>query len=385
MSAAANVPVWDDAPWAGFAPLDRDVAADACVVGLGGTGLAAVEALLAQGRSVVAIDAGVVAGGAAGRNGGLLLAGLAEFHHDAVERWGAAVATEAYQLTLEEIARRRLADGDDAWWPGSLRIATAEDEEADCGIQYEQMKADGLPVAWYDGAEGRGLLFPEDGAFHPMRRHRRLAQRLAAAGAQLHEGTRAVAFEPGVVRTASGARITADHVFACLDGRLVEAFPQFAPHARTVRLQMLATAPAGDVRIPRPVYANNAFDYWQQLPDGRVALGGGRDRFLARENTADDTPTPDIQAHLDRLLRETIGTQAPVTHRWAASVCYTDDQLPVVAEVHPGTWAIGAYSGTGNLVGPLCARGAVRRALGGRDRFTELLASAKGGGTPARA
>ena len=57
MSAAAT-PVWGDpAGPANPAPLAGDVAADVCVVGLGGSGLAAVGAALEAGASVVGIDA----------------------------------------------------------------------------------------------------------------------------------------------------------------------------------------------------------------------------------------------------------------------------------------------------------------------------------------
>jgi glycine/D-amino acid oxidase-like deaminating enzyme len=237
------------------------------------------------------------------------------------------------------------------------------------------MLADGLPVERYAGPEGTGLLFPDDGACNPMRRLRRLARRVIADGAMLHEQTHAVSFSAGRVRTSTGASVRAAHIFVCVDGRLLQCFPHLHPHVRTVRLQMVASAPDVSVHIPRPMYANYAFDYWQQLPDHSVVLGAGRDRFGAAEDTEDDTPTAELQAHLDDLLRRRVGVQTLVTHRWAASVCYTRDYLPIVREVVPGTWAIGAYSGTGNLVGAMCARGAVRRALGVPDPFVDLLTS----------
>src|SRR5687767_6869168 len=83
-----NVPVWDSGRRLGLPSLGGDAEADVCVVGLGGSGLAAVHALLDLGARVVGLDAGVVAGAAAGRNGGFLLAGLAPFHHDAVAAVG---------------------------------------------------------------------------------------------------------------------------------------------------------------------------------------------------------------------------------------------------------------------------------------------------------
>ena len=89
--------MWGDpAGWANPAPLAGDAAADVCVVGLGGSGLAAVGAALDAGASVVGIDAGPIAGGAAGRNGGFLHAGGALFHHAAVDAWGEERAVGIY-------------------------------------------------------------------------------------------------------------------------------------------------------------------------------------------------------------------------------------------------------------------------------------------------
>lgn len=55
---------WDDDPvvaaWAGRPPLAADTTADACVVGLGGSGLAVIEALVERGLSVIGVDAGRV-------------------------------------------------------------------------------------------------------------------------------------------------------------------------------------------------------------------------------------------------------------------------------------------------------------------------------------
>jgi gamma-glutamylputrescine oxidase len=58
-----NTPVWDDGNWPGLPSLEGDLEAEVCVVGLGGSGLAAIHELLRLGRSVVGLDAGPVAGG----------------------------------------------------------------------------------------------------------------------------------------------------------------------------------------------------------------------------------------------------------------------------------------------------------------------------------
>src|SRR5205823_5054722 len=98
---------WDDDPfvasWPGLPPLPGDRTADVCVVGLGGSGLAAVETLVQRGLRVIGLDAGRVASGAAGRNGGLLLAGGAPYLHTAIARWGTEAAVDLYRATLAEL------------------------------------------------------------------------------------------------------------------------------------------------------------------------------------------------------------------------------------------------------------------------------------------
>ena len=141
-----NVPVWDDRTWRILAPLDSDLSTEVCVIGLGGSGLTAISELLDLGRRVVGIDADDVAAGAAGRNGGFLLAGIADFHHDAVAAIGRARALRLHELTLEEIHRIAGQAPGTVRFPGSLRIAGSDEEFTDCARQRDAMRADGIPV-----------------------------------------------------------------------------------------------------------------------------------------------------------------------------------------------------------------------------------------------
>jgi gamma-glutamylputrescine oxidase len=368
----SNVPVWDDLTWRALAPQSSDSSTDVCVIGLGGSGLTAVSELLALGRRVVGIDAVDVAAGAAGRNGGFLLGGTADFHHDAVATIGHARALRIHQLTLEEI--RRIADQAPGTvrFPGSLRIAESDEEFADCARQRDAMRADGIPVEDYSGPFGRGLFFPGDASFNPLARCRALALRNVEQGAQLFSRTRALSFTAREVVTDHG-RIHCDQVIVAVDGHLESLVPELGGTVRTARLQMLATAPTTEVSIPCPVYARYGFDYYQQTVDGSVALGGGRDKSVESEWTAENEPSAFIQSYLERVLRDKLGVTAPISHRWAANVSYTLDGLPVLAEVRPGVWVIGGYSGTGNAIGALCGRAAARLASGDATEFARLL------------
>ncbi|MBA3670622.1 MAG: FAD-binding oxidoreductase [Gemmatimonadaceae bacterium] len=360
--------LWSSAPALSLPSLDSEIATDICVVGLGGSGLVCVLELLRLGVRVVGIDAGEIGGGAAGRNGGFLLAGLAPFHHDAVARFGRDRAVALYRLTLDELDRIADESPDTVERPGSLRIAESDEERDDCVRQLDAMSEDGLPAQWYEGDEGVGILVPGDGTVHPLARCHALAVRARDEGALLFERTRALDVAPGAVRTAAGV-IRARHVIVAVDGALDLLLPELAGDVRTARLQMLATAPTPEARFARPVYARWGYDYWQQRPDGAIALGGARDAGGDAEWTHDVATTAVVQGALERRLREQMGISAPITHRWAASVGYTRDGVPLAREVRSGVWAIGGYSGTGNVVGALLGRGVARLVAGGDDRL----------------
>ncbi len=355
-STPPNTPRWDDHPGLELPPLMSDAESELCVIGLGGTGLTLIDEALARGvRSVIGIDAQTVGAGAAGRNGGFLLAGTSEFHHDAVRRLGRDQALHYAHRTAAEITRFAEEFPGLVRVTGSLRIAASREERDDCDLQYAQMRADGLPVERYRGPEGEGLLFPTDGVFQPLARCRTLAARLLTRGAQLYADTRAEQIAAGAVHC-TRATIRARHVVVAVDGALERLLPELSGEVRTARLQMLATAPAPEARFPRPVYKRYGYDYWQQLPDGCVLFGGGRDTTPDTEWTDDATPSGAIQDYLTRTLRSDLGVHAEITHRWAGLVSYTETGLPICRALGDGVWALGGYSGTGNVMGAVLAR-----------------------------
>jgi hypothetical protein len=66
-----------------------------------------------------------------------------------------------------------------------------------------------------------------------------------------------------------------------------------------------------------PHYARHGFDYWQQLADGRIVLGGFRDFSILTEMTDEEITTEPIQEALDAFLVELLRYLPEVTHRWA--------------------------------------------------------------------
>lgn len=336
--------------------------ADLLVVGLGASGLEAVVAAALRGARVVGVDAVGVAAGAAGANGGLLLAGLARFHHDAVAAHGRDVALTWYRTTLAELDR--LADDEPTLRRvGSLRTAVDDAEMDDLRAHVDALAADGLPGGLVE-VDGRpALLVPGDGVVQPAARCQRLARAALAAGARLVAPARVTAVVPdGVAVEGLDRPVAAHRVLVAVDGGLERIVPGLAARVRTVRLQMLATAPDPGVALPVPRYHRYGLDWVQQLADGRVLLGGGRDVGGRAEHDAPAEPSGPVQAHLDAWCAS-LGVTAPVTHRWGARVAYTDDRLPLDQPLGPSAHVVGAYSGHGNVLGGLLARRAALRLL----------------------
>lgn len=361
-----------------FPQLTSNLEADLVVVGLGGSGLTALLHTAQRGLSVIGIDADRIAAGAAGRNGGLLLAGIADFHHNVRKDFGVERAKALYQHTLDEMDRIEATTPEAVSRIGALRIAELNrgddaEELADTYAHRDALLADGFAVENYEGEQGVGILIPTDGTFHPAKRAVLLAELAQAAGAQIFTHSPAIKIESGLVTTDQGS-IKAKHVVVAVDGNLGKVLPEVSDLVQPTRLQMISTEPETKLKLKYAVYIRQGWDYWQQLPDGRIAIGGGRDLALDEEATDVVEPTKMMRDYLERKLQD-IGVTAPVEHHWAAIVSYTDSGLPIVKEVQPGVWAVGAYCGTGNVVGALLARSVVDQCIDGQSQVIADFAS----------
>lgn len=376
MLVSMTNPIWDAGDWTPLPRLEGPAQVDVCVIGLGGSGLGALDNLAMRGIKAIGIDAHAVGSGAAGRNAGFVLAGMPNFYHDAVERFGRELAASLYKHTVDEISRLAAKYQDNVRITGSLRVAADADEQEDCRRHLAALRESGFPAEAYSGPEGEGLLIPTDGVMQPLRRVRAQAIRLVERGVKLYENTAVKGISPGMVITDVGM-IACRAIIVAVDGRLEKLLPELSPRVRTARLQMLATGPASEVSFSRPVYYRYGFEYWRQLPNDAIALGGFRDLAGEGEWTMDAEPDARVQGLLEKFLRERLKVKAPVTRRWAASVAYTDDRLPVLEEVRERVFAVGAYSGTGNVIGALCGRAAAALACGEKSDWADLLKRAR--------
>ncbi len=149
---------------------------------------------------------------------------------------------------------------------------------------------------------------------------------------------------------------------------------------------MLATEPLSERLYERPHYARHGYDYWQQLPDGRLVVGGKRDASIETEQTAVEETTPLVQERLEELVGQLLGRLPRITHRWAGIWGETPDRLPLVGRLpgRDGMWVAGGYSGHGNVLGFACGDLVARAILGEQPAELELFDPARFRGVTVR-
>ena len=364
-------------------PIDR--APDVEVIGGGVTGCACALALAEGGLRVRLHEARSIAGGASGRNGGFALGGGAMRYDVARETFGRDAARAYWRLTEAYLDRLELLAGDALTRPGSLRLAADEEELEQLRLEHAALREDGFAAEWRDPealAPGLrraflgGIFHPHDGSLQPARFVLDLATRAVEAGVEVREQTRVESLDD----------LEAERVVIATDGSGRALLPELDEVIWPARGQVVATEPLPQRLFSYPHYARNGFDYWQQVPDRRVLLGGFRDFSILSELTDVEETTPVIQEALDAFLVELLGDMPAVEYRWAGIFGLTQDMLPLVGRIpgRDGTWVAAGYSGHGNVLGLMCGELVAGAILGRPDPILELFDPARLiGATPA--
>ena len=384
-----NLGLWLDRLPASLAPrpsLPGDTDADVAIVGAGFTGLWTAYYLKRTDPAlrIVVVEKDVAGFGASGRNGGwcsdLFPASWTTIGR-ANGRDAALAMKSAMRDSIEAVADAVRVEAIDCDFHrgGTLAFArslvqldrarsavTASREWGDSADDFRMLDAD--EVAELTGVSGTlGASFtPHCAAIDPAKLVRGLADRVSAAGVDLHELTEATEIRPHRVVTDHGT-VRADVVV-----RATEAYTSALPGSRRdlapVYSLIVATEPLSDDLLDRVGLADrqtftdhrHLITYGQRTADGRLVFGGrGTPYHYGSRIRASFDRDPAVFASLERTLVHLFPALSGVrfTHRWGGPLGVARDwHAGVGLDVRSGfAWA-GGYVGDGVATSNLAGR-----------------------------
>ena len=376
--------VWFDKEYSPRPPLKDRITADIVIVGGGISGISTAISLTETPYSVAILEGNSLASGASGRNAGFLISGTVEYYHRAIEFIGHDSAKRFWELSEENhtILAGWIAEFGircDYQQRGSLVLAETPNEFEEITnaaqalhrdgfyaeiVPREQLPEWGLPEHLFYG----GYFSPVDGATDPVALIRGLAKSVENHDIQIFENTPVTDFSE--TRHGTVEMVTPEG--AVESQILILAMNAYTPQLRDVlegkvlpvRGQMLATEPV-DRLVDVPCYGNFGYDYFRQLPDGRLIVGGSRDVKPDTELGYSEETTEAVQTALTNYLHSlmTGSTTPEVTHRWAGVMGFARDGLPILGRLPASTNVYTLAGFTGHGMGIATRMGQIMGAL----------------------
>ncbi|MFZ5826315.1 MAG: NAD(P)/FAD-dependent oxidoreductase [Bacillota bacterium] len=349
--------------YTGRPPLEGHQTVDVAVVGGGFTGLSTALHLKERrpGLRVAVLEAGVVGGGASGRNAGFSMPLFGLSPSVTVLRYGKARLKEADQYMVraveytEQLVDRLQIDCDYerhgmvtvATQPAHLKRLQEEDEVArQAGLH---------PTEWLDRDQVRQLVDSPTylggrydawcALLQPAKLARGMARAAEAAGAQIYDRTPVTAIYPGgrVRLETPGGSLEAAKVVLATNGYSAGLAPvrslQVPIHTYIALTEPLTPEQVEAIGWHKRVGVEDGrvlIHYYRLTPDNRVLMGG-HDATYHFGNKADIDQNPRIRAQLERTVTETFPALRPVrfTHHWGGPISGTLDLVPAIGRRGP--------------------------------------------------
>jgi glycine/D-amino acid oxidase-like deaminating enzyme/nitrite reductase/ring-hydroxylating ferredoxin subunit len=344
--------VWMEAPAIPALPeLSEDIRAEVCVVGAGIAGLSTAYHLVRDGRRVVVLDDGPVAGGETARTTAHLTNIVDDRYHWIEQihgERGLRIVAESHTAAIdriEAIVRKEQIDCDFERLDGFL-FGEPGDSPDELERELEAARRAGLGgVAWADRAPfaqfetGRCLRFPEQAMFHPLRYLAGLARAIERGGGRIHVGSHAAKIEdakdghPPRVTTEGGRVVTANAIVVATNSpvhELIGVHPKQAAYRTYViaaRVPRGSTATALFYDTASPYHYVRLYRASQAAED--LLIVGGEDH---KTGQADDAV--ERWQRLEAWARERFPEMEGTAYRWSGQVFEPADGVAFIGRDH---------------------------------------------------
>lgn len=352
-------------PFAGAAAGPVEGRADVAVIGGGFTGLSAALALARLGASVVVLEAGRVAAGASGRNGGHVNNGTSHDYAALAASLGADHARALYRAfddavdTVERIVREEQIQCDFRRG-GKIKLAAKpahydklarsfEVLNRDCDPETELVPRERIRQEIGSDAFFGGLLYRKSAMMHMGRFGAGIAAAASRAGARIFEeapvtGLQRLSGHAHRVTTPRGT-IEAAQVLVATGPSRQGPFPWFRRRIVPVGSFIVVTEPLApallDSIMPTRRTATTTKyigNYFRISPDDRL-IWGGRARFAMSNPTEDARSGEVLRAQLRATFPQL--NDVRLDYCWGGLVDMTEDRLPRAGEQDGLFYAMG--------------------------------------------
>jgi glycine/D-amino acid oxidase-like deaminating enzyme/nitrite reductase/ring-hydroxylating ferredoxin subunit len=335
-----------------YPALSEDLSTNVCIVGAGIAGMTTAYLLAREGKSVVVLDDGPIAGGETGRTTAHLSFALDDRYFE-LERMhgerGARLAAQSHSAAvdkIEEIVNEEHIDCDFQRLDGYLFIPPGweveylerERDAAQRAGLVDVRLVDRIPAREFN--TGAALHFPRQGQFHPVKYLAALARAIERDGGKIYTGTHVKDVKGGVdggkntvITTADGRKVRAHHAVVATNTPVNDWFAIHNKQAPYRTYVIGALVPRNSV--PSGLYWDTLDPYHyvrlQRLSETHDALiVGGEDHKTGQAH--------DTDARFD-CLEEWARSLFPmiefIEFRWSGQVIEPSDSLAFIGK-NPG-------------------------------------------------
>jgi len=357
---------------------------DVAVIGAGFTGLRAAHELARAGTSVAVLDAGTVAGGASGRNGGQVNPMLPFNTPDQLRTLlGAAyfdtlvpTALNSADALFDYIRTHQIdCDARQNGWlrachsAGALRNATANAEAWNqMGAGMEIVSRDDIFQISGTRAYHSGIVTPRGGAVQPMKLALAMARAVRAQGGRIYEHSAVQSMDRQgdrwILRGAQG-QVSAAQVIVATNGYTGDLIPKLSKSIIVATPIQMATDPLPEEVIGQILPQGHTISdsrrvimYARREPDNRMVYGSHGS--LTAANVPGGFKA--LQRDALRVFPQLKG--ARWTYGWGGRAVITDDHLPHLHQPKPGVLVGLGYNGRGVAMSQVMGQALAAKALG---------------------